>query len=615
MKHYKTYKLKIIAATLSFIFFAAVLAALSIVDAMRVQKSQISEIMRDYSRETKAIFDYNMNSLFLQLENYAEIVSVYDDIKSPEALELLSGISKKNGFYKLCVVQKGGYAYSEDESVYDFSGNTYVFKALEGENTVSQLTTREEFDRNVVICSCPIYKDGKVIGALSALLDSAKISELSDFDLYDSRSVYIIDGRGTILNSSLLQQKHGNYFTALSGFELGKGYTVNDLESSLLGHVDSMIEYHDGSDSMYDYYLPLAYNNWFVVTSFPKEFIEDEYNYYIFSLLALIIKIFVISIPYMVFISYNKKCYYDENRIRDEELSFMTQNTADYIFEINPSTFEIRFNSNFTQRYGFDPESISVSDGEIINDRIYKDDADAVRNFFEEIKKGTKTNEVTFRFRTGLNNYECCRAFSYSITNRRGKLLKVIGRIATDEEEVLCVARIEETSRRDGLTGFSNKLGTKALIDEYAANRDGESGCLLLLEISEYEKLFGNGDSELADKIIAEAAQNIQKLFRSSDIVGRTEKNEFAVMMKKVASIELITEKALEINRIFNAAAASAGLSQGLTLYIGISHYPEDADDFTGLYKKSQRAMKKAEEEKQTLWFFSPEDDYSKLGI
>ncbi|MFA5659694.1 MAG: diguanylate cyclase [Oscillospiraceae bacterium] len=607
MEFNKQYRSNKLIATLVFIIFVIVFTVIFCLNLSERRDAEVKSNLICLNSEAKYIFNENVNSLFGELEKTAGIISEFDSIKSDQAIEFIENQAYTSGFDKLLIITINAEGYTSDRNIIDLAGKQFATDALAGKTSVSELLRFSDYENEYIAFSCPIFSGEKVIGAISALITPEYFGEIADTIRYDSKNVYIINEKGSILNSTILSEKYGNFFTALSSFEIADNYSINTVENDLFTGQENIIEYNDGSTDLLAYYSQLDINNWFIITEYTKDFIFSGYSFHNNMLFYFSGMLLVLSIPYAVFMLLNRQKYLNVWKTNSEALSFIYHNSSEIFFEINPSSFDISFSDGFAQRYGSGTKITNIKDKKLICDMIHKDDSDKLSAFTEGIMSGNKINEIAMRFRTGLDNFEQCRIIASSVFDGKGKVIGIIGRLYTSEDESRQLTGSEEMTRRDALTGLFNKLGTKTRIDDYLCEKSGERGSFLLAEIADYETLKISCKGENLDKSIAKAAENMQKFFRSSDIIGRTCENEFTVMMKKIKNIELITEKALEISKIFNNAARQNSINEKFTVNIGISSYPDDAADFTGLYKKSHKALSMSKSAKNGIFFY--EDD------
>ena len=91
------------------------------------------------------------------------------------------------------------------------------------------------------------------------------------------------------------------------------------------------------------------------------------------------------------------------------------------------------------------------------------------------------------------------------------------------------------------------------------------------------------------DELIIETATQIKRLFRQKDIVGRIGGDEFVVLLRDIASMELIVKKAENIQNAFGRSGVSTNV--GISGSIGVSIYPYDGYSYRELFRKADSAM------------------------
>ncbi|UCH74493.1 MAG: GGDEF domain-containing protein [Rhodospirillales bacterium] len=95
---------------------------------------------------------------------------------------------------------------------------------------------------------------------------------------------------------------------------------------------------------------------------------------------------------------------------------------------------------------------------------------------------------------------------------------------------------LESQNVRDEITGLLNRRGLDDALDRALARarRYGETGSLLLFELSGYEEINETRGTEGGDYVLAAAANILLREFREVDYVARLEGGRFAVLMLKI---------------------------------------------------------------------------------
>ena len=170
----------------------------------------------------------------------------------------------------------------------------------------------------------------------------------------------------------------------------------------------------------------------------------------------------------------------------------------------------------------------------------------------------------------------------------------VTGRRAQEQreqqrEEVSALTARAET---DSLTGLLNHRATRARIERYLEN-EGRHGshALYLIDLDGFKQINDVYGHPEGDRVIVQNAGHIQRLFRTSDIVGRIGGDEFMVLLKNVASGDIAAQKAAELCAALQSEYShDDGERVALTASVGVAAYNE-GETFQQLYKAADDAL------------------------
>jgi len=150
----------------------------------------------------------------------------------------------------------------------------------------------------------------------------------------------------------------------------------------------------------------------------------------------------------------------------------------------------------------------------------------------------------------------------------------------------------------DFLTGLPNRY---MLFDRLAtqlelAKRNDKKVALLFLDLDKFKEINDTLGHDFGDKVLKETASRLKEIVRNTDIVSRLGGDEFTIVISDLSQayiVERIVDQILQSiiqPYVFEANSASISTS------IGISIYPDDADNAEKLFKNADKAMYVAKE-------------------
>ena len=197
--------------------------------------------------------------------------------------------------------------------------------------------------------------------------------------------------------------------------------------------------------------------------------------------------------------------------------------------------------------------------------------------------------------------------------------LKIITTLADQAAVAINNARLYEMAVTDGLTKlYIRRHFMQRFDDEYKrASRYGHQLSLLMLDIDHFKRLNDTYGHQAGDKVLIEAAKIFKRMVRSTDIVGRYGGEEFCVLLPETPTKGAIAiadrlRKELETSSVY-----FTGIEIKVTISIGVSTFPRDADDPAELIRKADLSLYRSKEEgrnRVTSFSVPPEGEEEEAG-
>ncbi|MGH2913731.1 MAG: diguanylate cyclase domain-containing protein [Solirubrobacteraceae bacterium] len=178
----------------------------------------------------------------------------------------------------------------------------------------------------------------------------------------------------------------------------------------------------------------------------------------------------------------------------------------------------------------------------------------------------------------------------------KGDLLDRLSGVAAQATTALQNGRLVDVithqAQHDQLTGLANRHRfTSELRSALRRAREGdEPGALLYVDLDDFKPVNDEYGHETGDELLVTVAQRLRRCTRATDIVARLGGDEFAVLL--VAASEEDIERVSE--RIAAGFREPFGIGEhriALSVSVGSSRYPRDADDADGLLRCADAAM------------------------
>ena len=197
-----------------------------------------------------------------------------------------------------------------------------------------------------------------------------------------------------------------------------------------------------------------------------------------------------------------------------------------------------------------------------------------------------------------------------SIWDENGKPLGQRGTTRDISELKRSEARISYLATRDPLTELPNRLLFNDRLEQgiIAARRKLDKLGVLFLDLDRFKNINDSLGHHIGDLLLKEVAARMASCIRKGDTLSRLGGDEFVVTLEGLAHAEDAAQVALKIITALRRPLSVGGHTLNTSCSIGISIYPDDAEDSSELMKNADTAMYHAKEQgRNNFQFFSQE--------
>ena len=178
-------------------------------------------------------------------------------------------------------------------------------------------------------------------------------------------------------------------------------------------------------------------------------------------------------------------------------------------------------------------------------------------------------------------------------------------------EQVAHAKRIEYMAQHDILTGLPNRAFFSHMLTKLLAlaKRYHRPLAVLFLDLDHFKLINDTLGHDAGDALLKEVARRLQESVRESDIVARLAGDEFVVLLPEQCDEGDLT---IVANRILSAVGKPydlLGQEFRVTVSVGISRYPKNAEDEESLLKAADVAMYHAKEKGRNKFHFYQQTD------
>jgi len=190
---------------------------------------------------------------------------------------------------------------------------------------------------------------------------------------------------------------------------------------------------------------------------------------------------------------------------------------------------------------------------------------------------------------------ELTNDLAYGIETLRARSLRTI-----TEEKLAFLAH------HDALTGLPNRLLLRDRFDFAVrqAERDQSKVAMFFLDLDNFKQINDSLGHAIGDQLLVALAERLRGCIRESDTICRQGGDEFIILVSGLNEIDIIARLAQKILDAISEPFELAGHTLTTSFSIGISLYPDDAQDFDTLSKNADAALYHAKDNGKNAYSF-----------
>jgi len=151
----------------------------------------------------------------------------------------------------------------------------------------------------------------------------------------------------------------------------------------------------------------------------------------------------------------------------------------------------------------------------------------------------------------------------------------------------------EESQRQaetDPMTGLMNQEAAKEEIRTHLHESRG-TGVLMLLDLDRFRNVNDRLGTRMGDKVLADVAEDLKKMFRNTDVLGRLGGDEFILYMKDVPEKGWAVERSEQVVRTVRRWVGDGATNIQVTASVGMVITDGAERDFEDLYRAADIAI------------------------
>lgn len=248
------------------------ISSVSYINSASVLTKTVGGDLNLIATQSASVIEKSIKAELDSLEAFAERTAfVSDDFTIEEKVGFLKEEAARKGYSRMHLVDLQGKTNATNDESYDLSTRDYVQNSLAGERAISDPLISSVTGDMVIPIGVPLKDDGKIVGALVAILDSSSISDVAGEIKYAQTGyAYVINGDGTLVahpNQELVDTEYNFIEEAKSDADL---VLLAELIKKMVAGESAYGEYYfDGEDKLMGY-APIKGTSWSIAVTAPQ---------------------------------------------------------------------------------------------------------------------------------------------------------------------------------------------------------------------------------------------------------------------------------------------------------------------------------------------------------
>ena len=311
---------------------------------------------------------------------------------------------------------------------------------------------------------------------------------------------------------------------------------------------------------------------------------------------------------FLIDITANKKTLEELHRQLSRYEIILAQ-TENVLFEWDTVTDRISFSNTWEQIFGFQAQSADVRDALANGSYFHPDDLPRLFDRISNLENGSNYEAVEVRIASAKGHYIWCRFRASAIRDPEGALKKIVGIIINISAEKQAQQNLLDRADRDSLTKLLNKHAARKKAELYLQQLGHQAHCaLLIIDLDNFKQVNDRYGHLFGDSVLTKVSAEIQRLFRSRDIIARIGGDEFLVLMRGISDRSLVESRCKQLLQALHSAFRNQHYVLPLSCSIGVALAPEHGSVYVDLFQRADQALYQAKAlGKDIFVFYDPQ--------
>ncbi len=326
---------------------------------------------------------------------------------------------------------------------------------------------------------------------------------------------------------------------------------------------------------------------------------DFAYRYrYVLLIIAVLVVIVCIIICYVMQLrrGMRKQQAKEQRRLilQQKRYQIIMEESKEMIYEIAIRSGDSMVSDRVVEKFGWSlPQKLDIQKPHQIARcfHIYMKDMLAFEEMIQKIAEDYTTGECKVRIELrDKKQYIWCKISCIPLLDEKNRLVSVVGRIVDIDHDVKEKEHLQLQSRTDGLTGLLNKKTFVEEVNAYLDSHSAMSSAIIFVDLDHFKDVNDKLGHAVGDTAIKEAAQRLQNVFSSYDLVSRFGGDEFCIFIKEIPHNTLENKMDWAVKRM-KAYYTDGAAKVLVTASIGVAYCKQDKVEYQAFLDLADSAV------------------------
>lgn len=289
----KIRNMTLIVACITGFFVVTAVVLLTLLNHVMLQQTR--QYLGEISNQCRATIEKQIEGDLLTIQG---VSAFFDDTLDEQSIiERLETENNRNSFIRMSYIDRNYRAtvVDIDGSVYtdvDMSDQPVIEAAMNGTLGLSDIMHDRLTDEDIVLYATPVYQDDEIVGVMGATRSVDSFSTIIQQPLFGTHGLNLVIRQNgeVILALDEILQEQGNFLEMIN-FD---SQTRQKLEQAIATQSAYTFSFEDSGRQYWGTINTLGYNDWYLVSVVPADYINQGYQQMMFVFIVTILLLIIV---------------------------------------------------------------------------------------------------------------------------------------------------------------------------------------------------------------------------------------------------------------------------------------------------------------------------------